>query len=173
MTQDNAMTIKVSITTALAFLTALWGWFGWLVVAWVLCMTIDYVTGYGAAMKNGEWDSRIAREGLWHKGGCFIVVVIAVILDCLVGYLMEHIPSVELPFNYSMFLTALVLVWYILMELGSITENVGKMGAPIPPWLRKTIAVLKNSVDAAAEKAIPGEDPDEKDMDAGDPAEKE
>ena len=171
MTQDNAMTIKAAITAALAFLTALWGWFGWLVVAWVMCMTIDYLTGYAAAMKAGEWSSTVARDGLWHKGGCIVVVVVAVILDCLVEYLLTHIPSITLPFTYSMFLAGLVLVWYILMELGSIIENVGKMGTRIPPWLRKTIAVLKNSVDAAAEKAIPGEDPD--DSDAGDPAEKE
>lgn len=158
MTEENALSLKAAITTCLGFLTALWGWFGWLVVAWVVCMTIDYLTGYSAAMKNGEWNSSVAREGLWHKGGCIIVVLVAVILDCLVGYLLENIPVVELPFDYSTFLTGLVLIWYILMEIGSIIENVGKLGTKIPPWLRRTIAVLKNSVDAAADKAIPGGD---------------
>ena len=168
---DNALSIKAWITAALAFLTTLWGWFGWLIIAWVACMTIDYITGYAAAMHDGEWSSQVAREGLWHKGGCIIVVVVAMILDCLVGYLLEHIPSINLPFNYSMFLTGLVLVWYILMELGSIIENVGKMGAPVPAWLQRAIKVLKSSVDAAADKAIPGEDENE---DAGrKPAEKE
>ena len=174
MTNENATNIKAAIVAALGTLTALWGWFGWLVIAWVACMTIDYFTGYGAAMKLGEWDSRVAREGLWHKGGCAVVVIIAIILDCLVGYLLEHIPSVELPFNYSMFLTGLVLVWYILMELGSIIENVGKMGAPIPPWLQRAIKILKSSVDAAADKAIPGDVEEEETVDAGnEPAEKE
>ena len=158
MTQENALSIKAAITAGLGALTALWGWFGWLVVAWVGCMTIDYVTGYAAALKNGEWSSQVAREGLWHKGGCIIVVLVAIILDGLVGYLLEHIPVVQLPFDYSVFLTALVVTWYILMELGSIIENVGKLGAPIPPWLQQTIAVLKSSVNAAADKAIPGGD---------------
>ena len=170
--ENNALSLKAWITAGLAFLTSLWGWFGWLVIAWISCMTIDYLTGYGAACKNGEWSSAVAREGLWHKGGCVVVVVIAIILDCLVGYLLEHIPSVNLPFDYSMFLTGLVLVWYILMELGSIAENVGKMGAPIPPFIKKAIKVLKSSVDAAADKAIPGED-EEKTEDADESAEKE
>ena len=155
MENDTALSIKAAIVAFLGTLTARWGWFGWLVVAWIACMTIDYITGYGAACKNGEWSSQIAREGLWHKGGCIIVVLMSVILDCLVGYLLEHITAIELPFSYSMFLTALVLVWYILMELGSIAENVGKMGAPIPPWLKRAIKVLRSSVDRAADKAIP------------------
>ena len=51
----------------------------------------------------------------------------------------------------------LVLAWYILMELGSITENVGKMGAPVPPWLRRAIAILKDTVDEAGNKIAPEE----------------
>ena len=31
-----------------------WGWFGWVVVAWVVCMVIDYVIGFCAALRAGE-----------------------------------------------------------------------------------------------------------------------
>lgn len=155
MNQENALSIKAALSALFAFFTALWGWFGWLVVAWVVCMTIDYLTGYSAAMKNGEWNSKVAREGLWHKGGCIVVVLVAGILDAVIGYLLEHIPAIQLPFDYAIFLTALVVVWYLMMELGSITENVGKMGAPIPAFLQRAIAVLKSTVDSAAENVIP------------------
>lgn len=158
MNEENALSLKAAITAALGALTALWGWFGWLVVAWIACMTIDYLTGYSAALKNGEWSSSVAREGLWHKGGCIIVVLAAGILDAVIGYLLSHVPAIDLPFEGSVFLTALVVVWYILMELGSILENVGKLGAPLPGFLKRAIAVLKASVDAAAEKVIPGGD---------------
>ncbi len=175
MNQENAVSLKAALAGVLAFLTALWGWFGWLVVAWVACMTIDYLTGYTAAMKNGAWSSHVAREGLWHKGGCIIVVLTAGILDGVLGYLLEGIPAVALPFEGSVFLTALVVVWYILMELGSILENVGKLGAPLPGFLKRAIAVLRASVDTAAEQVIPGENADTSDDygDAGDPAERE
>ena len=39
------------------------------------------------------------------------------------------------------------------MELGSILENVGKMGAPLPEFFKKMIAVLKATVDTAGDVA--------------------
>ena len=44
----------------------------------------------------------------------------------------------------------------LLMELGSILENVGKMGAPLPEFLKKMIAVLKATVDTAGENTESG-----------------
>ena len=119
----------------------------------VIFMAIDYITGYSAAAKNGEWSSKIAREGLWHKVGCIFAVLVAGILDAVVGYLLGNIHGLALPFEYTVFVCPLVVVWYMLMELGSILENVGKMGAPLPEFLKKMIAVLKASVDSAGEKA--------------------
>lgn len=50
---ENVTRFKAALAAVLAAMTALWGWFGWMVLAWVACMAIDYATGYGAAMKNG------------------------------------------------------------------------------------------------------------------------
>ena len=41
----------------------------------------------------------------------------------------------------------LATAWYILNETLSITENAGRMGAPVPEWLVKYIAVLKDKID--------------------------
>ena len=41
--------IKAAVVGVLGCLTALWGWFGWLVLAWVACMVLDYATGSFAA----------------------------------------------------------------------------------------------------------------------------
>lgn len=152
---ENVTKFKAAIAAVLAAMTALWGWFGWLVLAWVACMAIDYITGYSAAAKNGEWSSDIAREGLWHKAGCIFAVLVAGILDAVVGYLLGNIQGLTLPFTYTVLVAPLVVAWYILMELGSILENVGKMGTNIPPFLRKMIAVLKDTVDTAGEGAVP------------------
>lgn len=154
---DKVNGFKAALAAVIAALTALWGWFGWLVLAWVFCMTVDYLTGYFAAMKNGEWNSAVAREGIWHKGGCVVMVLIAGMMDGVIGYLLGNIPAITLPFTYTVFLCPLVLAWYILMELGSMTENVGKMGAPVPPWLRRAIAILKDTVDEAGNKIAPEE----------------
>ena len=55
--------IKAAVVGVLGCLTALWGWFGWLVVAWVACMVLDYATGSFAALRAGEWSSVVpARD---------------------------------------------------------------------------------------------------------------
>ena len=40
--------------------------------------------------------------------------------------------GVELPFIYTVLLCPLVVIWYILTEVGSIIENAGALGTPIP-----------------------------------------
>ena len=150
---ENVTKFKAAISAVLAAMTALWGWFGWLVLAWVACMAIDYLTGYSAALKTGEWSSDIAREGLWHKAGCIFAVLVAGILDAVVGYLLGNIHGLALPFEYTVIICPLVVTWYLLMELGSILENVGKMGAPLPEFLKKMIAVLKATVETTGNKA--------------------
>ena len=60
--QNNIfMDAKVWLTAAVAALTAIWGWFGWLIVAWVLLMRADWLIGSAAAMKQGESSSKKLR----------------------------------------------------------------------------------------------------------------
>lgn len=149
---DHINGFKAAVAAVLGCLTALWGWFGWLVVAWVACMLLDYATGTAAALKAGKWSCKAAREGLWHKVGAMAAVLVAAILDGVLGLILDHIPALTLPFDYTVFLTVLVLVWYILTELGSIVENAGRLGAPLPAWLSKAIAALESGVDSTGDK---------------------
>lgn len=144
--------LKAAVAALCAALTALWGWFGWLVVAWIVCMIIDYATGSAAALRAGEWSSKSARDGIWHKLGSVVAVIVAAILDTVIGHLLGNVPGVELPFTYTVLLCPLVVIWYILTEAGSIIENAGALGAPIPAWLTKMIAVLESKVDDAGGK---------------------
>jgi len=129
-------TEKVAEVGALGLFSALAGWMGWLALLYGCCMTADYITGTAYAIKAKTWSSSVAREGLWHKCGSLITVGVAAAVDILLGLIINNIPSVSLPFPYSTLLCPIVLVWYIVSELGSILENAGKMGAPIPPFLK-------------------------------------
>ena len=147
---ENINAIKVTISAVLAALTALWGWFGWLVLAWFVCMAVDYLTGTAAASRAGEWSSKIARDGVWHKIGSIAAVLVAVILDAVIRTILTHAPGISLPFDYEIFFTPLIVIWYVLTECGSIIENAGALGAPIPKWLTKAIKSLGDAVDATA-----------------------
>ncbi len=110
---------KAAWTAGFAALTALWGWYGWLVLLWVALMGLDVVTGMARAAKDGQWSSSVAREGL------------AAGETALLG------PA--------------VVVWYSLTECGSIVENAGALGAPVPGWLARRLERLRDRVDEKRE----------------------
>ena len=148
---EHVNAFKAALAALCAAMTALWGWFGWVVVAWIGCMLIDYATGSAAALRAGEWSSKSARDGIWHKLGSVVAVIVAGILDVVIGHLLANLPGVELPFAYTVLLCPLVVIWYILTEAGSIIENAGALGAPVPGWLRKMIAALEQKVEEAGD----------------------
>lgn len=146
---DHVNGFKASVAAILATMTALWGWFGWMIVLWFFCMVLDYVTGTASASKNGIWESKIAKEGIWHKLGCIVAVMVAGASDMLVGSIIGNIPGITLPFEYTVLLCPLVIVWYIITELGSIVENASAMGAPVPEFLLKALQKGKDAANQA------------------------
>ncbi len=150
--------IKIGIIALVGALSALWGWMGWLVVGWVACMVIDYISGSAAAAKAGEWSSSKARDGIWHKAGMIMVVIVAAVADMVLAQVVEWVPVVQLPFELGGMICPVVLVWYIVTELGSITENAMAMGAPVPSWLSRLLAAGKDAVDAAGDAIAPNKE---------------
>ena len=145
---DKATEIKALFVAALAFLTALWGWVGWAVLVFIVCMFVDYLTGSWAARAKGEWSSAVAREGRWHKLGEIVALLVAALCDIAVKILLSTSAAPVLgQLHYDSYITLITSAWYTFTELGSIIENAGKLGAPIPKWLAKGIAVLKAKTD--------------------------
>ena len=148
--EEKAREIKAFLTAVLAFFTALWGWLGWAVIILIACMALDWITGSWAASARGEWSSAAAREGLRHKLGEIVARLVAALCDIAVQVILNSTAADLLKgWEYGNYMTLLVSVWYIFTELGSIVENASKLGAPIPAWLAKGIAVLNNNADQA------------------------
>lgn len=146
-TPDKATQIKAAVAAFFAFMTALWGWVGWAIIIWISCVVLDYISGTAAARRNGEWSSEIARDGLWHKLGEIFAVLVAALCDIALGVILKSAP-IAIPFDFQTLITPIVLLWYILTELGSILENAGKLGAPLPKWLKKMLKMYKDTIDA-------------------------
>ena len=159
---EKITAVKAAVAAALAAGTALWGWYGWLALIWVLCMALDYLSGSAAAARRGDWSSARAREGLWHKAGMILAVVVAALGDLLIGLLL-HLGGLKLPFGLGALLTPLVTAWYCLTELGSVAENAAALGARVPKWLRAALRRGAEAVDEAGSAAA-GEKGDEDDV---------
>ena len=147
---DNSnifLALKAAIVGVFGAFGAAFGWLGWLVLAWVACMAVDYVSGSSAAMQAGQWSSAKARGGIWHKAGMIVVVIVAAVADSVLSLVVASIPGISI--EYTVLLLPMVLVWYILTELGSILENASAMGAPVPEFLVNILAAAKEKVEAA------------------------
>lgn len=145
---DKVTEIKAAVTGAIAFVTALIGPIGWIVIVWIFSMLLDYLTGSWAALSHGDWDSAVARQGLWHKLGSIVAVLITAMLDISLGVIL---PQLGIDYDYII-LTPIVCLWYLLTELGSMVENIDKLGAPVPDFLRSMIKKVKGKVDSIGEE---------------------
>ena len=102
--------IKAAVAGLLGLLTGLWGWLGWLVVGWIGCMALDYLTGSLAAARAGEWSSDRARDGIWHKAGMIVVVLAAAGADLLISLVLTNLPVLALPIQYPGLVCPVVLL---------------------------------------------------------------
>ena len=116
---------------------------------------LDYITGTWAAKANGEWSSSAARQGLWHKLGEIVALLVAAMCDIAIKVILNSAAAPLIGnFNYQYYITLVVAIWYIFTELGSLAENAAKLGAPVPDWLTKGIAILKNKTDKVGADTI-------------------
>lgn len=147
---ENMLTVKAMIATFFTALGAFLGWKGVMLLAWVGVMALDYLSGTVAAALNGQWSSKVAREGLKHKGGMILVVTVAAIADAVMVIIVEHVP---IGIQWPGLILPMVLAWYIITELGSILENAVLLGAPVPSWLVSMLKASANLVETAGDLA--------------------
>lgn len=83
-----------------------------------LFIVLDFITGLLKAFKEKNFTSSIMREGLVHKSGSLILIVLGSLIDLAQGY-------VNLDFTVPMALS--FCTYIILMEMFSIVENLGKI----------------------------------------------
>ena len=135
-----------------AFLSAVGVFLGWrtiLLLVWVALMGLDYLSGTLAARKLGQWRSNLAREGIFHKAGMILVVLVSMLTDFVILLALENLPVEAVRIHWPMVLFPMVTMWYILTETGSILENAISMGASVPAWLPRLLNATLNSLDSA------------------------
>lgn len=158
---ENITLSQAAAAGVLAVFGVAWSKIGWLIVLWAACAALDFLTGCLAALHNGKWNSHVAREGIWHKAGMIVIVLVAGLFDVAIHTITSS-AGVVLPFE--MLVLPIVLSWYIITELGSIFENAISMGAQnVPGWLKKGLAVVSDAVDRAGDRAMGGDGDEEDD----------
>ena len=87
-------------------------------------IVLDMVTGLVKALKEKNYCSSVMREGLFHKFGSILCIVFAVLIDYAQGFIDL---GVTIPVTLG------VCTYIVLMEVGSIIENISAINPEIVP----------------------------------------
>jgi len=117
---------------------AVGGWFGWFLGGWdgtimalVLFITIDYMTGIMCAVSDKSLSSEIGFNGIFRKVVILMLVGIGALMD---RYIIG---------NGEILRTA-VIFYYLSNEGISILENAAHLGLPVPEKLKGVLEQLKD-----------------------------
>lgn len=119
-------------------LTALLG--GWHLTIQILLilMGIDILTGLFKGLYHCTYTSRQFREGIVHKGGYILILILSFQIDLLMG-------------NSEPVVRTIVATFYIAIEGTSILENLGEVGVPVPKFIKDRLSKLKEAGDSGSE----------------------
>jgi toxin secretion/phage lysis holin len=90
-----------------------------------MLMVLDFLTGVSHAWATGHLKSYKMREGLNRKFAEICIIAIGVLFRW----------AINLPDYIVIGLT----IYVVIMELVSISENLDKMGVPLPKWVQKAL----------------------------------
>lgn len=120
-------TVVASVCTIMS--AALGGWDIALRVL-ITLMVVDYATGFLGAVKTKTVTSDEMFWGGIRKGIIFAVLIVAVLLDEMIG-------------NKEPILRTLTIYFYVAREGVSVTENLGVLGVPLPPGISRVLKQLQ------------------------------
>ncbi|SHN61992.1 toxin secretion/phage lysis holin [Butyrivibrio hungatei DSM 14810] len=119
----------------------------------VLLMVIDYISGMLASYKeaidnpndpNYGWSSKKGLNGIIKKIGYLLTNIVALCMDYI---LRTFSGELGIEVKSSTTIALVVLVWFILNELLSITENTARLGVPVPKFLLNILSDLRQNLD--------------------------
>jgi toxin secretion/phage lysis holin len=120
---DSVTTItggKMIATGFLALITLLFGANLGLLLALVILIGIDALTGIARAIKNKEFSSNKMRKGISKTTGYMLAIVLGHQIGC-------HIAPTLL-----FWIPIALYAWLSIVELESVSENLNDLGIPFP-----------------------------------------
>lgn len=120
-----------------SFLAAAFGGWDAALMALMICMAVDYISGSIVALvfhnsrksESGAYNSAYGLKGLCKKGLMLLFVVVAVQVDRLIG---------------SEYVRDAVCIGFCTNEVLSIVENLGLAGVPMPQAVVKALEQLQS-----------------------------
>lgn len=123
----------------------------------IILMIIDYIAGMLASKKEAlenprskkyGWNSKKGILGIYKKVGYMLTIFTAFCMDYLIYKFAEQI---GLRYKANTIFGLLVSIWFVIIELISILENAGRMGAELPDFFKKVLTDSKKDLNGKRE----------------------
>lgn len=152
--QGNEL-LLFSTKGVIAVFSAMWAFF-WesvtpLFFVLIALMFIDYFTGLGAGALAGNLQSGKGFKGVIKKFSYVVLVFVCILADYTIKYLGA---AGGIVISFRGIFTLIIICWLIGVELLSIIENLGRLGAPIPNFLKKAFKQFKDAAEKQAESIV-------------------
>lgn len=129
MTDFNKLDANITLGIIGGFLGLLIGDLSGALIALLVFMVIDYITGVLVAITRHRVNSNVGALGIVKKGCMLLVVIIGNVLDV---YVLQTDGVCK----------NIVIFFYLSNEGISICENYNKLGLPFPEKLKKVLEQL-------------------------------
>ena len=121
--------LKLALAGAATGGVYLFGAWDIILQALVAMVVIDYITGVMAAYVEKSLNSEIGMKGIIRKVCIFLMVAVANILDISTGLDEPYLRT--------------AVIWFFIANEGlSALENMGRLGVPLPEFLRQSLQKL-------------------------------
>ncbi|SDJ75946.1 phage holin family protein [Salimicrobium halophilum] len=134
-------TAKAGTMGASFFISYLFGEWSVLLGALLFFVSFDFVSGLMAAWHNNNVRAEVGFWGIPKKVMIFGVVALAHIFDKVY---LDQIGEPLAIGEFQVSVMAATILYYLVNEFISITENLGKMGMPVPAPLKKAVEAFKD-----------------------------
>lgn len=127
-------TIKAIIAAVCALASYIFGGWDGLMIALVIFIIADYISGVIAAAVEKNLSSEVGAKGIAKKIFMLLIVAVANIIDINVigeGHTLKTV----------------TMIFYICNECISLLENAGRIGVPVPKKLLDVLSQLKANND--------------------------
>ena len=114
------------------------------------CILLDIISGLIAAITQRSYQSSIMRAGLYHKLSELFAFIFAVVCDILLPYIGITLPLV---------ISKGTAIYIIVMECGSIIENIGKANPDLANYLHTVFAKVEKPTEEEKEQNETSRDP--------------
>lgn len=143
--------IELISATVINFMVTLLGGADDLLKTMIIFIIVDMVTGILKALVNKDLSSVAMYSGVIKKLTMFLVIILGVRIDLMITSITDSPITL---FNHPFYVRNYFIIFLIINESLSTTENLYEIGVPFPHWVSNLLRTVAKTTDGEVPKPL-------------------